>query len=195
VSASASRCGRAASSAATASRAARSGSASSTTCAAGARSGSRSNTISRTDVSPIYVDAVGTSPDTSARHTLSLVLRRNAINAITRGGGTISENGIGIHAPIHGSRLVVTSTGNRITGKIPSGGAVLAVFYDVPRWPRGSSYHGFGNSYRDLNRGSGTRFKAPGIRRPYGLREFGSALGLGGIAARFREAGSRIAPR
>ncbi len=153
------------------------------------------NTITRTEVSPIYVDAVGTSPDTAARHTLSLVLQRNSISAITRSGGTISENGVGIHAPIRGSRLQVTSTGNRISGKIPSGAAVLAVFYDVPRWPRGSSYHGFGNSYRDLNRGAGTRFKAPGIRRPYGLRQFGAALGLGGIAARFREAGSRIAPR
>jgi hypothetical protein len=146
------------------------------------------NTISRTDTSAMYVDTVGLSPYTSARHRLVLVMRRNRIDASGRNGKTIHGNGIAVHAPAHGSAVSVVSTGNQITGHIQESQALFAVFYNVQRWPRGSTYRAAQNGYYDLNRRGQTRFSVPGIRWPYRLREFSAAL----AAAGWREAQSRV---
>ena len=151
-----------------------------------------SNTITGTGISAIYVDTLGISPDTRAPHRLVLVLRGNRIDARGPTGGTISANGIAIRAPVRGSSVVVQSARNTVTGRIRGNQALLALFYNATRWPRGSSYRGAGNVYRDRNHGRAARFQAPGIRYPYRLRDLALALRRAHTPLAGRELGSRV---
>jgi hypothetical protein len=151
-----------------------------------------SNTIRATAISAIYVDTVGLSPDTAAPHRLVLALRGNRIDATSAAGGAISANGIAIRAPARGSAIAVQSARNTVTGRIRRDEALLAVFYNVARWPRGSTYRGAGNRYRDRSRGRATTFLVPGIRYPYGFRDLTTALRRVHTPLAGRELGSRI---
>ena len=152
-----------------------------------------SNTIRATRRSAIYVDTVGISPDTTTPHRLVVVLRGNRIDASGPAGATIAAHGVAIHAPVRGSTVAVQSARNTITGRIGGDQALLAVFYNVTAWPRGSTYRGSGNRYRDRNRGRATRFQVPGIRYPYGFRDLTAALRRARTPLVGRELGSRIA--
>jgi hypothetical protein len=151
-----------------------------------------SNTIRATAISAIYVDSVGVSPETTAPHRLVVVVRGNRIDATAPAGRTISADGIAIRAPAAGSTVAVQSTRNTITGRIRRDEALLAVFYNVTRWPRGSTYRGAGNRYRDRRGGQKTTFQVPGIRYPYGFRDLTTALRRVHTPLAGRELGSRI---
>jgi len=151
-----------------------------------------SNTIRATAVSAIYVDTVGASQHTTAPHRLVVELRGNRIDATAPAGGTISADGIAIRAPTRGSSVAVQSVRNIVTGRIRQPKALLAVFYNVTRWPRGSTYRGAGNRYRDRRRGRATTFQVPGIRYPYGFRDLTAALRRVHTPLAGRESGSRI---
>jgi hypothetical protein len=94
---------------------------------------------------------------------------------------------------VRGSTVAVQSARNSVTGRIRRRQALLAVFYNVAAWPRGSTYRGVGNRYRDRNRGPATTFQVPGIRYPYGFRDLTAALRRAHTPLAGRELGSRIA--
>ena len=152
------------------------------------------NNLSATSITAIYLDRVGTSPDTNRQHRLVVTLTGNRISATAPNGAPLRSPAISIPAPIGRHTIAVRSSGNVIRGSVRSGVPLVSVFGSRNRWPAGSTYSASQNSYWDVRQGAATRFVAPGIARPYGLPQFSAALQRAGSSSHAREWRSRVAP-
>ena len=134
------------------------------------------NDLSATSITAIYLDSVGTTPDTRRPHRLVVTLNDNRISATAPNGAPLRGPAISVRGPIGHSTIAVQSSGNVIRGSVRARTPLISVFSDRSRWPAGSSYEASQNSYWDVRRRAATRFVAPGIARPYRLHQFTVAL-------------------
>ena len=153
------------------------------------------NDLSATSITAIYVDSVGTSPDTRRAHRIVLTMTGNHISASGPNGAPLRGPAVSIRAPVGRGSITVRSSGNVIRGSVRSGTPLVSVFSNRNRWPAGSPYTASQNSYWDVRRGADTRFVAPGIARPYRLQQFTAALQRSGSSGHAREWRSRVASR
>jgi hypothetical protein len=152
------------------------------------------NDLSATSITAIYVDSVGTSPDTRRAHRIVLTMTGNHISATGPDGAPLRGPAVSIRAPVGRGSISVRSSGNVIRGSVRAGAPFVSVFSNRSRWPAGSTYRASQNSYWDVRRRADTRFVAPGIARPYQLQQFTAALQRGGSSSHAREWRSRVSP-
>lgn len=152
------------------------------------------NDLSATSITAIYLDSVGTSPDTRRAHRLIVTLQGNRISATAADGAPLRGPVISIRGPVGRGTIEVHSSDNVIRGSVRAEAPLVSVFSNRSVWPAGSTYEAAQNSYWDVRRRADTRFVAPGIAPPYQLQQFTAALQRAGSSSQAREWRSRVMP-